>query len=231
MNIIERARKLHALQKRAATPGEANAAARALAKLIARHRLDSAALDEPEEFAKPDEPLFAGQRIPPWKEDLADTLCRHYGVFLIVRYSPSRDSLKKYIMCGTPDDVGCVRFMYALLSIDAERLARRATLGLGRRATRSWRLGFVHGIDAQLVAARREAAEQRAQERAEPSSKALMRLDGRLARAQEHYESTAGKIPVKKTHAPRCDQAAYIGGLRRGSTHHLGKSLTEGETP
>src|SRR2546421_209940 len=65
-------------------------------------------------------------------------------------HAPGQVVLRIY---GTPSDIEIVRYMYAWLTTEAERLVNHASVK-GRTGRNSWFIGFVTGVREQLHAAK-----------------------------------------------------------------------------
>jgi hypothetical protein len=237
-HVVETCHRLLALQKRAATPGEAQAAAGALARLIERHRLTMAEIEGVGGAGGPvlmPSPIYECKRTEPWRRQLIGGLCRHFGVAAWsdvrrVRTSIGRPRVMstKVYLCGRPSDVECVRSMYAWLSVEAERLGLCAVPdGTNRRRSRSrrrsWLIGFANGIYAQFNSAKTEAC-------AAPgvSSKAIVRLDSRYDEAFAAIEAAFRDVKDAPMRAATVETSAFLAGVEAGEAIHLGPRLGEG---
>lgn len=225
--IIDKARKLAALQKRAATAGEAAAAARQLSQLMQRHRIDAAQLDEEEEF-RIGPLLFHGRTLAEWRLSLALALCHTYGVVAVherVRTRPivGRARTERGVrLYGTPDDMASVRYLYTWIAAECDRLCRRHCRGLGRVAAQSYREGFVHGVRAHLPSPRDAA---RTSDNP-PHTSSLAVVETRGERALAHFRAhRATSGDVERVGSMPADPAAFLMGEARGRQLHLGHSL------
>jgi hypothetical protein len=233
--VIEKARRLLQLRDRAATPGEAQAAARALAKMLDKHRISIAELEmRGDQDAEPmavdeREPLLKYTRLPLWKKDLIHALCKHYGVACwrngkVQGYTLRGHRKVSYAMhlCGRKSDMDMVRYMLAWLSTETENLSRQECEGLGSVSHNSWRRGFVKGIKKQLQMARDDVAST--------SSDAALVLRKRRDDASDFLHKMVdltGK-PKKSYHRLYHDPDAHAAGVRRGQAQHLGDRLDSG---
>lgn len=230
-DVIGRARKLLRLRDRAGTAGEAQAAARALGKLLDKHRLTVAEVELRDSASTPvlisEDPLISFGRLPKWRSALARKLCRHYGVaFWRRKYEDgaNRRGHRRYRyaihLCGRAEDIEMTRFMFTWLSAEAERLSHAECSGWGGVTHNSWRAGFVDGIAKQLRAARETVAEGKAE--------AALVLFGRYEAAAEHMRKRVTGLQ-SKTRVRRWteDATARAAGQERGERQHLGKSLSE----
>lgn len=231
-DILEKAKKLLALRDRAGTRGEAEAAARALAKMLDKHRITMAQLhtqgDGGAESAIADEktPLIVWRRAVTWRRSLIETLCKHYGVAhwsakRLVGFT--RDGRKKYSkavhLCGRPSDVALVRHLFAWLTVELTRIGSAECAGHGTAFKNSWMLGFAEGIDEQLNQAREEVMQD--------MGDAAMVLQSRADEANRALEEQVqGLCTIGYTMSYRPE--AYAAGQRRGAAHHLGEKLDTG---
>ena len=126
LNVIARVNKLRELSRANANEHEAANAAAAAAALIDRHQLSEMDLQvkgekdvEPiEEIAQP---LYKTGRAMLWVDNLAGTLCSHYGcsgywkhvrdAMEIAQKNPNavRDSYKAFTIVGRKSDALCAR--------------------------------------------------------------------------------------------------------------------------
>lgn len=236
-NVLSKARKLLRLKERAGTTAEALAAARALAKLLDKHRievteLELSAVQQPESFvANKDEPLYEYRRVTTWRRELGFALCKHFGVALWQRtavYHGERSSDHSMCMCGRPSDIELVRAMYDWLTSEIEALAVSACAGMGRGYANSWRRGFAHGVHKQLEDLRSELSEAHA---------GAMILYGREEAAKSYLDALlAPKKPgemkpaiIRWRDRSSIDQYGFASGFVRGQSHHLGEHLDAAE--
>lgn len=230
-DIIEKAKKLLALRDRAGTRGEAEAAARALAKMLDKHRITMAQLQTEAgnvESAVADEktPLIVWRRAAAWRRTLIDALCDHYGVAhwrakRLVGFT--RNGRKKYShaihLCGRPSDVALVRHLFAWLSAELTRIGNAECAGHGFSFKNSWMLGFAEGINKQLNQAREEVV----QDMGDAAMVLQTRADEAM-RALEDQIRGLSHLSYTVSYRP----AAYAAGQRRGVAHHIGDKLDTG---
>lgn len=232
-DIIDKAKKLLALRDRAGTQGEAEAAARALSKLLDKHRITMAELETKQGrvesiVANEKYPLIAWERAVAWRRALIDTLSKHYGVAhwrARKHVGYTRSLGKRYRttihLCGRQSDIDLMRYMFAWLSCEIVRIAEVACAQHGRSFKRSWMFGFVEGLDAQLKASRQEVLKTVG----ETAMVLLTRLD-EAERAM--VEQVSGLKTISYT--VRYNGPGHEAGQRRGLSHHLGDKLDCGNT-
>lgn len=228
--IVEKLRKLVTLRDRAGTPAEATAAAGRLAALLEKHRMTEAQLEVDtgtagEYTAEFKAPIVGWREFKPWRMHLVRSLADHYGVVhwersLRDKKAPRGVRCTSIHLCGRSDDVRLVREMYTWLSSEA-----RPPAGLGRRGADSWRLGFVAGIERQLIDVRAATAAAAA-----AGNQCAMVLVGRQEAAMDELKRQLGK-PLEETRhrTPDFDKRAFVAGHETGRAFALNKRLEGGE--
>ena len=186
--VVEKIRKLRAL----ATSANVNEAATAAAladRLIQEHGLSEAQLEAegvgPKEApVQADTPLAEyGQRAPSWAKILANRLVTHFDCACFsdtVRNPLTRERRKVVRIVGRPSDVETVRYFYAWLSVEIERLAQADARGQGRRFANGFRQGAVDGV---MTAMEVSKAAARGAAKAAGASAAIVLVDAREAEA------------------------------------------------
>lgn len=231
--VIEKARRLLRLRDRAATAGEAQAAAHALARMLEKHRITVAELEmrgaggAEAMVADKSRPLVRYQRLSHWRARLVEVLCEHYGIAFWRRSHVSGTDSKGRIrsnhaihLCGRPSDVATVRHMFAWLSGEAERLGRKECDGKGTIAHNNWRTGFVEGLDEQLKQARGSIAFGH--------DEAAIILRERQSEAFDFLRIELDHLGYKTLYRRFAhDEEAHAAGKRRGRAQHLGDSLDD----
>ncbi len=229
--LLERARALRALRDGAATKGEAEAAAHALAALIEKHRLDEAEAEGqaggvPAEEIVVDEiaPLLTYKRMSTetaWRFALLEALAEHHGVAVYRRADHYRRSdtgrrtvTYALVLSGRASDIAIVRYMYAWLEADMDRLGNRERSNVRT----SWLLGFAVGIRDQLKAGRREA-------RVAANPAAIVHLDQRIAKADAHM--AAHREVGSGVHVGMGGTKTNLVAALRGRVAGAGKDLDE----
>lgn len=210
--VLDKAKKLAELARRASTAGEAQAAARALAALLARHRLDVAELE-----ASTTEPRvgYACERAPVglrdavWRQFLLTAIAEVHGV-VVLRTTDGRGR-KERRLAGRPDDLTLVRYFYAWVVAAAARLGS----GEPKRSRASWYLAFALGVRRQLLGAQEEA-------RAGTSSTALAVIDRRCEDVLTVLRRRHGHVSTRKVTIGR-EEPADLGAHLRG--YHAGRHL------
>jgi hypothetical protein len=230
-SIIERVRKLLALSQ----SDNANEAAAATAKanaLIDQYRISVEQIGESEDpIGVETDPLYQGERVMTWRKMLASRLSEHYGCYHWYTHlkGDRRFGLAgqlKLRVAGRKSDVAVLRYMFAYISSECERLAVKECKGKGRTYAESYRQGFVHGVGVKLAESRKQAVD------ATPDgSGALVKLDER-ALAAARYTQNAVKIDKGKAKSLSVgsDPTAFANGQTAGGRLHLGNGLGSGRT-
>lgn len=221
--ILDKIRKLLTLSAKSSNANEAAAAAAAAQRLMQEHRIAEAELEtgEPTETAQlAADPLETfGWRSILWKEQLCGALMKLHGCkgWKLSRWE-NGTRVRRLQIVGRPSDVASVRYLYAWLTSEIERLAQRDAKGRGAGYVSSFRLGAVRGALAAMHGADRAA-------RANANPAALVRLDAREAEAEAVAATAAGDIrPARKSDA-QIDSNAYTRGISAGRTLHTGAEL------
>lgn len=221
------------------SPEEAATAAAKAQELMTRHKIErlmaedaSTAKAEPEEdivdFADRGAHLdVLGQNAPRWKTWLAVILakanqCKAYT---------SRKSVgqKTIELVGRPSDAETVRYMYAYLLKECDRLTRIHGKGCGRVWCNNFRLGVVEAISLKLKAARTEMVDaMKAEIGRSIGSTALVRVDRALEKLDKRSASvevfTKQKLKLVKVGGGsiRLDPSAREAGRQAGSSISVG---------
>ena len=123
-NIIEKIKKLLALAT-SDNAHEAAAAAGMAAKLMAQHQIAEAELigGIEEKATKEIDPLFAGKTLPGWLNILSAGLGKQNSVYTWLHRKS--DGTSHVCIAGRPSDVANVRFLFAYLHSEIERLTQK----------------------------------------------------------------------------------------------------------
>ncbi len=223
-SIIEKIRKLLALSK-STNANEAAAAAAKAQRLMTEHQIAEAELESGEQHERAtlaDDPIDTfGWQTPQWKERLCGSLVQLNGCMCWKLSRWERGTrVRKVQIVGRPSDVATVRYLYAWLTAEIERLAQRNTKGRGRDYANSYRMGAVVGCVSAMQAADRQA-------RQTAPSAALVRLDAREEEARAVAAQLQLDIKKARPSAAARDQEAYRAGVRDGAQLHTGAKLGE----
>jgi len=222
-NLLDKVKKLLRLAERTNSEGEAAAAAAAAQKLIERHKLDVAALDLSEAHEAPVEaPEKAtldgaeGRRNKcAWRGSLASGIARANACR--VYWTGPRLQI-----VGAPSDVATVRYMYAYLVREIDRLAE--TKSGGKAWLHAWRMGAVATVSQRLREAREEARrEARAEAQASGAGgAAIVRVNAgiaRIERAESAVEAVMAAMKMRKGSTTKVRSwGAYEQGRADGAT-------------
>jgi hypothetical protein len=229
--IIEKINQLRALS-RSSNINEATAAALAADKLIAKYRISEAELqlsNNLTDFPVKCDPdtLYESGRVIPWKRDLAASLANHYGCFIFndVTHSNSGRKISRYRLVGIETDIAIVRYMFAWLVTEIERLSRSHCVSKGSVYANSYCQGVVFGIKTQLDKLKKEqrfSANQNGH-----TSTALQCLDNRVTKAESVARMQYKLRTVNPTTHSKINIRAYNLGIERGKSIHLGKVIGE----
>jgi hypothetical protein len=238
-SIIDKIRKLRELSK-SDNVNEAAAAARAADKLISEHRLTEAELNiaDPGSAEKPIEDtgvLYESARVIRWKANLAMLLADNYScsvwndwkrsrtVDLNTGYVAYGNQVSRYRLVGRKSDIEIVNYMFAWLSVEIDRLAKKNASGRGMVYSQSYCMGAVSGIKEQL---RLQKEATRAQAQASGQSTALVKLDERAKEAEIALHTMHTNLKSKKSnYQGGFNDGAYGAGKEAGRNIHLGKAL------
>jgi hypothetical protein len=224
-NIIEKVKKLLALSQSSNAHEAAAAAAKANA-LIDEYRLSVGQLQGNTEADDPivhdrSEPLFAADRVMAWRKTLAMRLTKHYGGYI---WNDITKRKAYYVVAGRKSDVEVLRYMFAYISLECERIAANQARGNGRTFAESYKRGFVDGVMSQLQASRGEAV------KASSDPQGLVKLDERASLARQHVTAAVSLGKAKTAHVSRTDASAFYSGQSAGKAFHLGSALPGGKT-
>ncbi len=225
-HIIDRVRKLLALAQSTNANEAANAAAKANA-LIDEYRISVGQLSDAETEASDPlihdrtDPLFEADRVMQWRKSLVIRLSKHYGCYV---WNDTSKRKACYIIAGRKSDTDVLRYMFAYISTECERIATSQAKGKGRTFAESYKRGFVDGVMSQLDASRQTAA------KASSDPQALVKLDDRTRLARAHVTAAVRLGKAKTAHCSRTDASAFYSGQNAGRSLHLGASLPGGKS-
>lgn len=217
-NIIERVRRLLALAE-SSNVHEAAAAAAKAQELMSRHQLDMAALEV--ESGAEDEPIlqeelarFRGTVRAPWRGVLAEALASANGcdVYSGRRTDADGRIFVVYKIVGLASSAGAVRYLFAFLAREVDRLAvleaKRRNAPRGRAWLNSFRLGAACELRTRISDAHWRAMH------AARGSAALARIDRTAERVAETMASlnlTNGRRTAKYSHSDAFAAGALAG--------------------
>ncbi len=223
--LLDKVKKLLRLAERTTNEGEAAAAAAAAQKLIERHRLDVAAIDISE--GEREVPLEAPERTVLDGAEGRRNKCAWRGALAsgVARANACRVywTGPRLQIVGAPSDVATVRYLYAYLVREIDRLA--ATKSGGKAWLHGWRMGAVSTVSQRLAAARDEARREARAEAQTGGGTAIVRVTAALARAEKAesaVEAAMAAMRLRKAKAaPLRAVSAYYQGQRDGHSIRL----------
>lgn len=225
--VIDRIRKLLELSK-STNEHEAALAAANAAALMLENQIEEAELDNSVGAAESatEEVIASDPKRVQWKLTLIHGLADSLGGFCFFLNRSYRqigiDAVCKYKVIGTPSVINTVKYMFAYLVPEVERLAHEAyaeeaveclASGVEAPSARAWKGSFRIGC-AQIIAERLNAQRKVTLEtaRAEEKSKALAVIDKMAIDIQEFVKRKYPKMRKTGSMAGRRSQ----GGLEAG---------------
>lgn len=219
-HILDKVRKLRNLAAGASTLAEAEAAAAQAEAIIARYRLDEAQIGldgaaVPTDVEAAEEPLYSSGRPNGelWRESFANLLAEHYGCAVYSTRDSNGHSVIRIV--GRDSDVTIVRYMFAWLTTEIERLSLSEW---GRSARHSFRMGAVVGLADTLEATQKKVT---------PLSqmRAALALVDQKNQAAEFLRRS---VKLRPKSAKYRGGDAYERGKKAGAKIHLGAGLGSG---
>ena len=234
--LLDRIRRLLRLAESPNVNEAAVAAARAQ-ELMARHRIEAAALEEGEPGDVQDlrdAPLDESKRLRAWKTHLADGIARANGCRV---YVLERDGTRRIVIVGRADDAELVRLLYGELVKRVECLTRHHGQGQTRRFCNAFRLGVVMTLRERLALSAAEAKHRALEGECDaeagdtalaPASTALAlaRLEARDDAVERFMEANLRLRPGRKK-GLRAEAEGYERGRIAGHGVDLGVSSSE----
>lgn len=232
-SIVDKVRKL----LRLAESPNANEAALAAAKaqeLIDQHNLSAALLAlEDEAGAEPDEPIedFRGKGAPLYTESRDSWRWRLASVVMHANSCRGYKADGAIQIVGRPSDVETVRYLYAYLAHETDRLVERDGRGCGRTWRNNYRIGVVSAIAGKFTQQReRFKAEQRKIAAGSGDSQALVKVDKALARVEKRGDDVKAwikqnlKLYAGSSSGGRRDASAREAGYKAGQSIQINRA-------
>lgn len=222
--ILDKIQKLLALAKCPVGLGDTEAAMAAATRLMLRHRIEHAELEaaglEESAGAVVEDLLPPGARsFRTWQSALLGGLCEANGCRLLL--SSGRGCRSAMLVCGTPEDVACVRVLFRHCEGEIQRLAQDFRLirlshrDKVRSAMASFRFGAALAIGEKALAARDQMLLG--------NSRALAVVQRHLADLDAWLAEKFGQIGRKKVKAS-VESMAFEEGRKQGAQVQLGGS-------
>lgn len=223
--VADKIRKLLALAEGAGTEAEAANAAGRAADLMARYQLAQADVDalvrDVEDPMVQAETEGAG-RLAGWRKTLASGValgCGTYTLTVIGLKSRTR-------FYGRASDVETSLYLFAALTREVERLAKRNASGQGAAYANAYKLGMAVTLYERLRSQRAETIEQARTEGA--STSALVKVSDSSALAKAF--ASGGGIKIAAARASRCSsQSGFGAGKADGRNVSLGGGAALGQ--
>ena len=227
-SVLRKVRALRDLAARAGTLAEAQTAAAQADAILQKHRLTDADVEAStgvanEAISDAEEPLWSGgARLDTTASRLAAALGEHYGcaVYSSRDYFMGRTCKIEIKVAGRSSDVACLRYMFAWLRVEIDRLAQAH-----RAATRG---SFKHGAVSGIAITLRRSAQSAAAEHGATggSASAAMTIASRQDAAKAWLATAHGKMGKGRDRSGgSIDESAYLDGVRAGRGLHLGTAL------
>lgn len=215
--VIEKIQKLRRLAT-SSNVNEAAAAAAAADRLIQQHGLEEAQLqaDGQAPGEKPSiesDPLVTwGCATPQWQLRLCCSLAAHYDCASYTNVQRTEaGTVKSFVLIGRPSDVASVRYMFAWLSLEIDRLARFDRGGSGETYRNSFRHGAVVGVMTAMRDSKKAA-------QAQATSAAMVLVNSRMSEAKRELS----------IHGPKLCSGGRIGAPRDGNGYGRGVEAGKG---
>lgn len=218
--VMQKIVQLRALAARAGTQAEAETAAAQAEALLAKYQIDEVSIEAPtnDEAIEQYDPLWTGKTNETWRGSLVAGLSKDHGCAAVA----TRDGKGvTYRIAGRKSDVSIVRYMFAWLTVEIERLAQREK---GREDKNAFRCGASKGVLGAMRAARAEEVKA-----APTGASAAIVLSSRHDESMAHLQkSLGGRFRDSISRRPVTD--AYARGLSAGAGISNRNALTGGST-
>jgi len=223
--IINKVKKLLRLADGQANEHESAAALAQAQRLIAKHAIEQAMLDESADVDEDLGPLKAwedpleagGRRLQRWKYSLAYAIASRNGCHIYARGG-------SLMIIGRASDASTVRYLYDYARRQMDRLGKQYK-GNGRTWIHNWRLGVIDTISRKLREEQR-AAEQEVR----GGGAAIVKVDNAIAkvRARKHEAIAYGREKLRlragSQSSYRSSPGARLRGRQDGEAIHVGRS-------
>lgn len=237
-NIVDKIKNLLDLSRNNNSPEEAALAATRAQELMFKYQIQESDIVSTDEERKPEALVEEGidskdKKRNVWKSCLAYAVAKGFGATM---YHTDRNGTAHFQIFGLESSVQTVKYMYAYLLNEIERLCEENWKAHGkeqRQSPRTWRnnfrLGAVNTIrerlqkqhQAQRVEVRERVAE--AKREAKPQSAALALFQTNEERVEAGYEELRKKHNLRTTRTRyRHNPNAYERGREAGSKVSLG---------
>ncbi len=225
--VIAKVQRLLSLSS-SSNANEAAAAMNAANKLIDQYRLSEADLSSNHSDLDPmmedSDSIYETGRINPWKSTLVVVLAKHYGCAVFNNMTfPNGRKVSHYKLVGRKSDIAIVRYFFAYLMAECQRLCEKEAHGKGKVFANSYCFGFVAGIKQQLLESRKEAEK-------EATGNAIVAINRREEESKNFMNQLYRLKQSKGSSQSQTDYRAYSQGLEQGKSIHLGHGLNSGNS-
>lgn len=238
-SVIAKVQKLFALAEGNKNEHEVKAALAAADRIMHEWRLTRAEVESRGEVVS--EPFVrdivsqGGRRLA-WQEWILMALCTHYGgAFYFSSYRSGGEGgrgggkgakgTQSYTVLARKSDFEIIKYMFAYLSGEVDRLGTAACKGQGIKVAAAWRVGCAQGIASQFNDMR-EAA--RAQANTAGHSSAMVLLDKRHDEAKVELAQQIKLRQGKAIHGGR-DSLARAHGYSEGRKIQIRDGISDGK--
>ena len=218
--VMQKVVQLRALAARAGTQAEAETAAAQAESLIAKYQIDEASIvsSDVAESIEQHDPLWSGKLNETWRGSLCAGLTKIHGCAVVASRTKG---ITTYMIAGRKSDVEIVRYLFAWLTVEIERLA---TSEHGRSNRTAFRCGAATGVIRAMRAAREEEVKV-----APTGASAAIVLSTRHDESMAHLQKVLGGA-FRSGGARRVASGAYQRGISAGGSLSPRSALTSGST-
>lgn len=226
MSVVDKILALRRLsENKSATPAEAANAAARVQELMLKHQITEAALGPSEQSVEWDRnPLFSSRKSCKWRTALAVGIAKVNACRAMRAVRP--DGSIHITVVGRASDIEVVRYLYAFLEREIDRLAKEYLKsndrppGSGMLIGESYRIGCVVRIIARLE---EQKAAVVAEAREAGHTVALVRVDERDLAVEAWVSKNAPKKHENKT--TWVDQHSWSAGTRGADSIALNSAI------
>jgi hypothetical protein len=224
--VIDKIQKLRRLAT-SSNVHEAAAAAAAADRLIQEHGLEEAQLESEgkasgEKATLESEPVASWSGLTPgWQLSLGALLSDHYECACFrdrVRKFGDTGKTERLRIAGRPSDVATVRYMFAWLVLEIERLAHdQKPVGLSGAEIVGFRNSYRHGAVQGVISAMRSA---KASAQKQATSAAIVLVNSRKAEANDVLAKAEPNLRAGRSTSRGSHGDAFSAGFRDGQNLH-----------
>jgi hypothetical protein len=230
--ILIRIQRLLDLASNNTNVNESAAAFAQAQKLLTRHNLDLATVaaatgikQASEAIINSTEPLYTGQRVVLWKNNLAVELCEINACKMYISTTVVNNKKQiSYRIVGTSSDVMVVRYFFNSIVEQIEMLsanALRSGLGQGKTFTNN----FKHGAQQTVIERLQKMHEE---VRAEYAQTAIVLVDNKIAEVEAWVKTNMNLGAPHPSHTTTSDSRGFALGKEAGKNVSLARGLDAG---